>query len=165
MADRTTDLIIETRSRGGRDSFIIANTVTLAAGTLVQLEAGFANHWDDSGSNDVFVGIAIAGDDSGSTDHTWLGDTSGDPDPDPRVTVDTSGAILRSLSIGGTITQASVGALVYSADSDTASLTTNSSGRTNALGTVWNFRSATDVDVRLFTPDEFLAYNRESPGS
>jgi len=170
MADRTTPKFIETRPNSGRDAFIIADSVRLAPGTLVQLQAGYANHWDDSGSNDVFLGIAIDGDNSGNaaTDDpsTWLGDTSGAPNPDPEVHVDTSGVILMGLdSIAGTPSQAQVGGLVYCGDSDTDSMDLQASGNTNAIGILWRFESTTDCDVKLFTPAEFLAFNRESPGS
>ena len=170
MADRTTDLIIVTRPSSGRDAFPIENAVTLAAGTLLQLQNGRANHWDDSGSNDIFLGIAISGDDGGSTDGSWLGDTSGDPDPDPEVGVDTSGATLMHLaSVAGpegvAPIQTDVGRVVYCPDSDTDNITTVSTTNTNVIGFIIRFRSATDVDVRLFSPSEWLAYNYESPGS
>ncbi len=168
MADRTTDLIITTRPSSGRDSFPIENAVTLAAGTLVQIQAGRANHWDDSAATDVFVGIAIAGSDSASTDGSWLGDTSGVPNPDPEVTVDTSGVTLMHLDSvlgpeGVAPIQTDVGRVVYCGDSDTDSITTVSTVNTNVIGFIIRFRSATDLDVKLFTPSEFLAYNRESP--
>lgn len=169
MADRTTDLIIKTRPNSGRDAFTIADAITLAAGTLVQLTAGLADHWDDSGANDIFLGIAIGGQDTaGGGDGIWLGDTSGDPDPNPEVFVDTSGVILQHLaSVGGqgTLVLTDVGKQIYCGDSDTDSMTIVGSGNTNVIGWLWRFRSATDVDVKLFTPMEFLAFNYESPGS
>ncbi len=170
MADRTTPKIISTRPNSGRDAFIITDSVRLAPGSLVQLQAGFANHWDDSAQNDVFLGIAISGDNRGNaaTDdaNTWLGDTSGAPNPDPEVGVDTSGVILTKLdTIDGTPTQAKVGALVYCPDSDTDNIDMQASGNTNAIGVLWRFRSATDCDVKLFTPMEWIAHTYESPGS
>ena len=170
MADRTTPKILTTRPNAGRDSFPIANAVRLAPGTLVQIQAGFANHWDDSGQNDVFLGVAISGRSSGNatTDDpsTWLGDTSGAPDPDPEVDVDTSGVILTHLdSIDGTPTQAKVGALVFCPDSDTDNIDMQASGNTNAIGILYRFRTATDCDVKLFTPMEWIAHSYESPGS
>ena len=124
MADRTTPKLLKTRPNSGRDSFPIATTVRLAPGTLVQLSGGYADHWDDAGAGSTFLGIAISGDNSGNatTDDpsTWLGDTTGLPNPDPEVHVDTSGVTLMHLdSVAGTVTQATVGDLVYSADSDT----------------------------------------------
>jgi len=167
MTDRTTPKIIVTRPSSGRDAFPIANAVRLAPGTLVQLSSGYADHWDDAGAGSTFMGVAIAGENSGNaaTDDpsTWLGDTSGLPAPDPEVHVDTSGVILMHLaSLAGTVTQATVGDLVYSADSDTDSLTQDSSGRTNPIGFIIRWRSATDVDVQLFTPAEFLCIQTES---
>ena len=166
MADRTTDAFYETRPNSGRDSFVIANTVTLAAGTLVQMEGGYANHWDETGSTDIFMGIAIGGDDSASTDGTWLGDTSGPPAPDPEVHIDTSGVTMVGVTLAGTVTQAKVGiTFVYCADSDPDNMTLNASGKTYAIGILYRFLTSTTGDVKLFTPQEYIAYNFESPGS
>jgi len=163
MADRTTTKIIETRPSAGRDSFPIADGVTVAAGTLVQLEAGFLNHWDDSASNDVFVGIVIGGEDRAG-DGIIIGETS--DTPDPRAFVDTSGVILMHLdSINGTPSQAKVGDLIYCDDSDTDNMDLQASGNTNAIGVLWEFRSTTDCDVKLFTPAEYIAVNYESAGT
>jgi hypothetical protein len=153
MADRTTTKIIETRPSSGRDAFPIADGVTVAAGTLIGIEGGHANHWAD-GANDVFAGICIGGDDR-SGDGILIGETS--DDPDPQCHVDTSGVTLMHLdSIGDTPLQSEVGDLVYCVDSDTDSMTLLASGRTHPIGWMVRFRSATDVDVRLFTPSEML---------
>jgi len=162
MADRTTTKIIETRPRSGRDSYPIADGVTVAAGSLVQLEAGYLNHFDDDAANDVFVGIVIGGVDRAG-DGILIGET--DDSPDPHAYVDTSGVTLMHLdSVGGTPTQAKVGDLVYTPDSDTDSLTLDNStvAYTSPVGWMCRFRSATDVDVQLFTPAEYMAHNYES---
>lgn len=154
MADRTTTKIIETRPSSGRDSFPIADGETLAAGTLVQLEAGYANHWDGSGIADMFLGIVVGGDDRAG-DGDLVGSTS--DTPDPHVFVDTSGVTLMHLdSIAGTPSQADVGKLIYCADSDTDSMTTVDAANA-VVGWLVRFRSATDCDVRLFTPSEHMA--------
>jgi hypothetical protein len=64
--------------------------------------------------------------------------------------------------VAGTVTQATVGDLVYSADSDTDSLTQSASGRTNPIGFIKRWRASNDVDVQLFTPAEFLCIQTES---
>jgi len=158
MADRTTPKIYERRPSAGRDAFPIANTVTLAPGTLVGLAAGYANHWDN-GAATVFVGIAIAGDNiataATSDQSTWLGDTS--LTPDPEVHVDTSGTTLMHLaSVAGTPTQAKVGDLIFATSSDPEDITLTST-TSHPIGWMVRFRSATDVDVRLFTASEALA--------
>lgn len=163
MADRTTNKFIDTAPSSGRWSWPMANGIQVAAGTLVQLQAGFLNHWDDSAQNDVFLGIVLGGKDR-LGDGVLTGNT-GDT-PDPRAFVDISGVILTGLdSIDGTPTQAKVGNLVYCPDSDTDNMTTVASGNTNVIGFLWRFRSTSDVDVKLFTPMEYVAFNYESPGS
>lgn len=155
MADLGANRVHKTQPRSGYNSYPIANGVTLYPGALVSLEGGYLNHWAD-GAGDVFVGIVL-GDATGiSPGGALTGDTSATPIPEARV--DQSGVTLMHLdSVGDTPTQAKVGDLVYSADSDTDSLTLDNTGRTHPIGYMSKFRTATDVDVTLFTPAEMLA--------
>lgn len=154
MADLAANVIHKTQPRAGRHSFPVANGVTVYAGQLVGIEGGYANHWAD-GANDVFGGILLRGDDP-NHDGTLLGDTSASPIPE--VTIDCSGVTLMHLdSVGGTPTQAKVGDLVYCGTSNTDDITLDSSGRNHPIGWLSRYRSATDVDVTLFTPEEMLA--------
>jgi len=155
MADLGANRVHKTSPRSGANSYPIANGVTLYPGALVALEGGYLNHWAD-GANDVFVGIVL-GDALGVSPGSGLvGDTSATPIPEARV--DQSGVTLMHLgSVGGTPTQAKVGDLVYSADSDTDSITLTIGALNHPIGYMSRFRSATDVDVTLFTPAEMLA--------
>lgn len=153
MADASAKKIHDTRPNAGRQSYQIADGVTVYEGMLTQLQSGFVNHWDETGK---FLGTIVNGDHTlVSGDFVLLGATS--DTPPPEATVDESGVILMHLaSMAGTPTQAKVGDLVYSADSDTDSLTMTDT--TNPpVGVLVRFRSATDLDVRLFTPGEFDA--------
>jgi hypothetical protein len=68
-----------------------------------------------------------------------------------------SGVVLMHLdSVGDTPSQAKVGDLVYCGTSNTDDMTLDSTGRTHPIGILWFYRSATDVDVKLFTPAEML---------
>jgi hypothetical protein len=151
MADATAKKIHKTRARAGRDSFPIADGVTVYEGMLAQLESGYLNHWDETGE---FLGIVLGGDDRAS-DGVLTGETSDTPPPEARV--DTSGVVLMHLdSVAGTPTAAKVGDLVFCADSDTDNLTLTDT--TNPpVGILIRYRSATDVDVQLFTPAEHMA--------
>ena len=163
MADRTVAKIYDTRPRAGRDSFQITDAVTVAAGTLVQLEAGLLNHWDDTAAGPpikIFMGIVTGGEDRAG-DGVLIGENN--DSPRPEAFVDTSGVIVTGLTLGGTPTLAKQGDRVYCGDSDLASATLNSSGRTNVIGWMVRYKSATDQDLQLFTPAEWLAYNTESP--
>lgn len=160
MADVAADTIIETSPRAGRLSFPIADTIVLYAGTLVQLSAGYLDHWDDAGAGSTFMGILIGGKDRVG-DGVLTGQTA--DDPDPRGFVDTSGVTLMHLaSINGTPTQAKVGDLIYCGTSNTDDMDLQSSGNTNPIGWLKEFRTATDCDVQLFTPAEFLCIQTES---
>lgn len=162
MADLAVNTIFKTRPRSGRDAFPIANTAVVYAGALVQLSAGFLDDWDDAGAGSTFQGILLSGDQTGNApgETGFTGDTSGDPAPDPEGRVDTSGVVLMhlaSVQSQAALAQANVGDLVYCPDSDVANLTTISSGSTDPIGFIVRFRTATDSDVQLFTPAEFLA--------
>jgi hypothetical protein len=155
MTDVAAHTILKTRPRAGRDAFAIADGVTLYAGTLVQLEGGFLNHWDDSA--DKFQGILIGGKDR-AKDGVIIGET--DDTPDPEGYVDTSGVVLMhldSVAGQGATTIADQGNLIYCGDSNTDSMTTVASGNTDPIGFIIRWTSTTDIDVQLFTPAEFLA--------
>lgn len=156
MADLAAHTIIKTRPRAGRDSFVIADTITLYVGALVGLEGGYLNHWAD-GANDVFMGVVLGGDDRGK-DGILLGETSDVPPPEARV--NTEGVVLMhldSVAAQTTLSEANLGDLVYCGTSNTDDMTLVSSGRNHPIGWIVRFRSATDVDVQLFTPSEMLA--------
>lgn len=156
MADQAVKVVRKTRDSAGRDSFIIANGVTVYEGQFASIESGYLNHWAD-GASDVFLGVVLGGDDR-AKDGVLTGNTSDSPPPEARV--DTSGVILMHLSsVAGqtTLTQANVGAPVYCTTSNPDDLTTVSSGATNPVGFIYRFRSATDIDVKLFSVGEFMA--------
>ncbi len=155
MSDVAAHTILKTSPRSGRDSFPIADGVTLYAGTLVQLSSGFLDHWDDAGAGSTFMGVLLGGDDRAG-DGIIIGETS--DTPDPRGFVDTSGVTLMHLaSINGTPSQAKVGDLVYGGTSNVDDMDLQASGNTDPIGYLKEFRSTTDCDVQLFTPTEFLA--------
>ncbi len=162
MADITANVVLKTRPRSGRDAYPIANTEVLYQGGLVQLSVGYLADWDDAGAGSTFQGILLGGDQTANsaTETGFTGDTCGDPAPDPEGRVDTSGVMLMhltSLQAQEAIQQKHVGDLVYSPDSDVASMSLIASGNTDPIGYMIRFRTATDVDVQLFTPTEFLA--------
>lgn len=151
MADAAARTIHKTAPNSGRWSYIMADGITLFEGQLVQLQSGYLNHWDQSGS---FLGILLGGDDR-LKDGVLIGETGDSPPPEARV--DQSGVVLMHLaSVGGTPTQAKLGHHVFSADSDTASMTMTDTNNP-PVGRLVRFRSATDVDVQLWTPGEFDA--------
>lgn len=149
MADLTANTVHKSQSRG-QNSYIIADAVTIGIGALVQLQSGFLNHWDETGQ---FLGVMINGH-SRAGDGVITGETS--DTPPVHGVVDESGAVLMHKAVGGSPTQASVGALVFCADSDPANLTITDT--TNPpVGFLKYFRSASDCDVQLFTPAEHMA--------
>lgn len=153
MTDRTVSKVYPSRARGV-GAYAIANAIVIGVGALVQLESGFLNHWDETGA---FLGMCVGGENP-STVAATLGSPTGDTSqtPDPEGYVDESGFTLTGLTLAGSPTQAKVGDLVYSADSDVASLTLTDT--TNPpVGWCSRYTSATDQEVTLFTPAEHMA--------
>ena len=155
MADLAASTIHKTQPRSGYNAYPIANGVTLYPGALVAIQGGYLNHYAD-GANDVFVGVVL-GDAVGISPGSALtGNTSASPVPEARV--DQSGATLMHLaSVAGSPTQAKVGDLVYCSTSNTDDMTLTIGSLNHPIGFMSKFRSATDVDVTLFTPAEMLA--------
>ena len=107
------------------------------------------------------MGVLEGGDARGNDD-ILIGET--DDTPDPRGRVDVSGVTLMHVSsLNGTPTQAKVGDLVYAGTSNIDDMDLQASGNTNSVGWLSEFASATDVSVTLFTPEEFLCMQTESP--
>jgi hypothetical protein len=162
MADLSADLEVTTQGNGELFTAVIADAVTLYHGCLVGIEGGYANHWAD-GANDVLGGILVGGETTLVSDaEALLGDiTPATGRTAPRVRIE-EGAILTGLdgvlnASDGALTIANVGDIVYCPSSNVADMTLNSSGHTHPVGFVDDFRSATDVDVKLFTRAEQLA--------
>ena len=151
MADVTAKKTIETKANSGRGSYKIADGVTLYEGALVGLQSGYLNHWDETGQ---FVGVLIGGEDR-LNDGTIIGETS-DSKP-PEGYVNDEGVTLMHLdSVGGSPTAAKVGALVWCSTSNTDDMTLTDT--TNPpVGYMSRYRSATDVDVTLFSTAVHLA--------
>jgi hypothetical protein len=150
MADQAAVAVRKTQPRSGTGAYPIADGVTIYEGQLVQLESGYLNHWDETGK---FLGVLTGGQDR-AIDGVLLGETADTPPPEGFV--DESGVTLMHVAVAGTVTQADVGVLVYCADSNPANLTKTDT--TNPpVGRLKRFRSATDCDVELFTPMEWLA--------
>lgn len=143
MADRSVNKIYETKGMD-RLAIPVANGETLPVGTLVQVQSGFANHYD--GTQPLF-GIVLGGENVNS-DGEPVGDTS--LTPDPAVYVDSSGPVLVGIAVASSTV---VGVPVYCDDSDLANATITQPTTDAPIGYIVGWRSATDVDVKLFAPD------------
>lgn len=148
MADRSTSKHYTTAAGMTRCPFPIANGVTLPVGTLVQEESGFANHFDGTVGH-VLLGIVMGGENPDSNGNP-VGDTS--LTPDPAVYVDCSGALLTNVAVASSTV---IGAHVYCDDSDLDNMTITQPGADHPIGIIVGWRSATDCDVKLYTPTEY----------
>lgn len=156
MTDQTVAKLHKTRARAGFNSYPIADGVTVVEGMLCQLESGYLNHWDETGS---FLGIVLGPATGVSPGAAMVGDDDADTTVQsaiPQARVDESGVTLMHMDVAGTPTQAKVGDLVFSADSNYTSLTMTDT--TNPpVGRLVAFYGTDDVDVELFTPAEHAA--------
>lgn len=155
MANQAVKVVRKTREPG-RDSFQIADGVVVYEGMLAGIDAttGYLEHWAD-GANDCFAGVVLGGDDR-AKDGVLTGETSDTPPPEARV--DTSGTVLMHLSsINNSPVQGNVGDPVYCGTSNPDDITTNSSGRNHPIGFIVRWRTATDVDVQLFSMAHHVA--------
>lgn len=149
MTDQAVHVIRKTQQGVATEAGIIADGVTVYVGMLAQYEGGYINHWDETGK---FAGLVIGGKDR-ARDGVLLGETSDTPPPEAIIA---KGATLMHVAVAGTVTQADVGVLIYCADSNVGGLTKTDT--TNPpVGRLKRFRSTTDCDVQLFTPEEWLA--------
>jgi len=148
MADRTVNTIYETKG-SDRLRVPIATTVALPIGTLVQEEGGFANHYD--GTN-TFLGIVVGGENL--VDGIPTGDTA--LTPDPAVFIDTSGVTVVGIPVAGASAVTVIGEFVYCNDSDLANATVTQPTTDYPIGFIVGWRSASDVDVKLFSMAEHL---------
>jgi hypothetical protein len=143
MADRTTRKIYETKG-ADRLAVPMANGVTLPVGTLVQSESGFANHYDGTAGK-YLLGIVLGGENLNSSGNP-VGDTT--LTPDPNCYVDASGVVLTGIAVASSTV---VGVYVYCNDSDIDGATVTQPSTDAPIGFIVGWRSATDVDVKLFT--------------
>jgi len=146
MADRTVNKLYDT-SRMDRLPVPIINAGSLPIGTLVQNASGFADHYDGTSN---LLGIVVGGENV-DANGVPTGDTS--LTPDPMVYVDASGPVLKSIPVASSTV---VGAYVYCNDSDLDNATITQPTTDHPIGVIVGWRSASDVDVRLFTLVEHM---------
>jgi len=146
MADRTTRKIYETKG-ADRLAVPMANGVTLPIGTLVQTESGFANHYDGT-SGKTLIGIVVGGENLDASGNP-VGDTS--LTPDAACYVDASGVVVTGIAVTSSTV---IGVYVYSNDSNLDNATITQPSTDAPIGWIVGWRSATDVDVKLFTSIE-----------
>jgi len=116
----------------------------LYAGALIGIDsAGYAAPWADT-TNYNFAGVCMK---------QVTGDTSASPVPEANI--NTSGMILKKVTVPNASSQTDVGILCYATDDNT--LTLSSTSNVNAIGRVSRWYQSTTCDVDLFTPTEYLA--------
>jgi hypothetical protein len=135
----------------GQTSYKVKGLVRIYHGALVGVDpnSGYVQNWT-SGSAALlrFRGLAMPLSDS------VLGDTTGATLPTPECPVNESGLILEGVTVTGAV-QSSVGKAVYASDENTLTMTATSN--VGSIGEVTRFVSSGVADVRLFTPQEYLA--------
>lgn len=152
------------RDRATTRSYEVKNAQALYRGGLVGLDVnGLLVPWDDTAITQRFLGVfdgftpALT-----SGVPTTQGNTSAEPVV--RGVVRQDGVELRGVDVAGVSARASVGEPVYATTdnvtpgSGAADLTLTPTAFVKPVGRLVEFRSASDMDVRLFTPEEYHAY-------
>lgn len=149
---------LKTSERGKTDTFVVKNSQALYHGGLVGLDAnGVLVPWDDTAVTNRFLGIFDAFEPaltSGAA--TTTGNTSATPAVRGRVR--TGGETLRGVDVAGVTARANIGEPVYGTTDNHTDLTLTPTAFVKPIGRLVDFRSTSDMDVKLFTPDEYHAY-------
>ena len=148
--------------RGDTMSFVIKDGTSIWRGSIVELLVGYLGPWTDAAGS-TLCGVLFNGDvreKTGSNAGKITGETSDSPPPEGVVL--TGGVTLMHLDSvvdesGAAIAQADVGKAVYCGSSSPDDFTLATTGGTHKIGVITRFRSATDIDITLFSMMEHVA--------
>lgn len=154
MADLTTNKTTVPTRPPGTSAYVLKDAETIGVGALAQLKSGYLENWDQTGT---LVGMVVGGDiRSNDGLAVIIGETS--DTPPPNAYVDERGLIVTIPTCAGSPAQSKVGDKVYCTTSNIFADATLTRPSTNPpVGILVAYRSATDMDVRLFTPGEYMA--------
>jgi len=150
---------LKTQPNARTRTFQVKNAQTIYHGALVALDSGYLVPWSDTSGLQflgVFEGFEPIITDDGII--AIVGDTGNAPDI--RGIVDVSGAYLNGVDVTGVSAITSLGAQVFGPDDNYATPSLTGTVDVGPIGWLADFRSATDMDVKLYTPNEYMA--RES---
>lgn len=157
MAALSADVFnLDTPSRGDTRTYVIENAESCYVNGFVGLNsAGYLDPWADTAGLrflGLFQGYVPGVDSDGTV--TTVASTS--ESPATRGRVDVSGRYLRGVDVAGVSTIASLNAPVYCTTDNYADLSLTATTNVGPIGWLCDFRSASDMDVALFTPWEYL---------
>lgn len=141
MANLTAELTLPHRPRG-TTSYVVANGVTVYAGSLVGTDLnGVLNKWDNVATT-RFAGIC---------QQTVVGNTGATPPVEARV--NDTGVILKGVTVAGASSIATVNSPVYCQTDNVADLTVTAA-TSKAIGFIVRYISGSINDVQLYTSAE-----------
>lgn len=159
MAALTATLVRKLRSGSRKQSFPIANAVTLYQGSYVAINTSgyvttYAGAAIDTSRAAVIVGFVQPHPYPADLDQSLKGDTA--LTPVPEATVETAEHILEQVAVTGVTAQSDVGKLVYLNSNDN-DLTLTRPQNALALGVIDRWHTSTTSDVRVFSYETRLA--------
>jgi hypothetical protein len=107
----------------------------------------------DDVATTIFAGVAEGGPVTGDDTAT----------PPVAATVRDNGVVLEGVDVAGVSDRASINQVVYCATDNIADLSLTPTTNTFPIGFLIGWRSNTDMDVKLFTTAEYLAYSVTTP--
>lgn len=146
MTNLTKNMVHRTSTSRDVLAVVVKDATQLYAGALVGVAVGdgLLDNWNNVATS-RFLGILLE-------------DVLGATGATPAVTgkVDVSGKKLIGVAVAGTPTQAKLGLKVYCADGNVSGLTMTATV-SPAIGYLSRFGSASDCDVTLLRPEDFIA--------
>jgi hypothetical protein len=139
----TADAIrFKTSPRSGRETLPVKATAFIPAFSLIFVDntTGFVDNTISDAAKFKFHGIAL---------ETVTGGATGGA---VSVRVNTEGVVLRNVAVASSTI---AGVLVYCTTNNPADLTITAGAAIKPIGVITRWVSATNCDVRLFTPAEF----------
>lgn len=141
------------QERSKTRTFVVKTSEVIYDSALVGTDLnGDLVAWEDVATT-VFAGIAEGGATTGDDTAT----------PPVRATVRESGVTLEGVDVAGVSDRASINQVVYCATDNVADLTLTPTTNNFPIGFLLDWRSNTDMDVRLFTAAEYLTYSVTTP--
>lgn len=133
---------VVTAPRARTRSYVVASGTTVYANSLVGLNtSGLLVPWADT-AGFKWLGLAL----KKVTGSSAL----------ERCEVDVSGAYLNNVDVAGVTARTDLDSVrVYCADDNYATLSTTPTAVVGAIGRLVDFRSTSDMDIRLVTPEEY----------
>lgn len=150
-------MTLKTADHRGSQTYVVKNAQALYRGGLLGLDAnGLLVPWDDTAVAQRFAGVMDGWHPQvGSSGVITQGNTSASP---PVRGIVLKGCRLNGVDVAGVTARANIGEPVYGTTDNITDLTLTPTAFVKPIGKLDDFRTTSDMDVKLFTPEEYHSY-------